>query len=78
MMPTSNSQADPDRLISRAQMISIAWQHNLRISRSTIHRWANHAGFPLAIGLDGQALLYSRSQFIQFIERKLKRIQEGA
>jgi predicted DNA-binding transcriptional regulator AlpA len=71
------TQTASDQLINRSQMISIAWRYNLRISRSTIHRWANKPGFPLVVGLDGQALLYQRSQFIDFIKRKLQGIQDG-
>jgi len=78
MLPANKPRGEPDRLINRAQMIGIAWQHNLRVSRSTMHRWASEPGFPMAVGIDGQALLYSRSQFIEFIERKLRKIQEGA
>ncbi len=71
-------RSEPDRLINRTQMISIAWQHNLRISRSTIHRWANQPDFPVAVGIDGQALLYSQREFVKFIMRRLRRIQEGS
>jgi predicted DNA-binding transcriptional regulator AlpA len=69
---------EKDVLINRSQMISIAWQHNLRISRSTIHRWANQPDFPTVVGIDGQALLYFRRQFIEFIEHRLCSIQEKA
>ena len=63
-------------LINRSQMITIAWQHNIRISRSTIHRWANQPDFPVVVGKDGQALLYERSQFVRYLERILQKIEE--
>ena len=69
---------EKDVLINRTQMIKIAWQHNIRISRSTIHRWANKPEFPRVVGIDGQALLYSRRQFLEFIKHRLQKIQEGA
>jgi len=69
---------EKDVLINRTQMIKIAWQHNIRISRSTIHRWANTPDFPTVVGIDGQALLYSRRQFLDFIQHRLRKIQEGA
>lgn len=71
------TQTEPDRLINRTQMISIAWQHNLRISRSTIHRWANQPDFPLLAGIDGKTLLYRQSEIVAYLRKKLRKIQEA-
>jgi len=67
---------EKDVLINRTQMIKIAWEHNIRISRSTIHRWANQPDFPHPVGQDGRHLLYSSMSYIAFLKRKLRKIQE--
>ena len=65
-----------DTLINRSQMLAITREHNLFITKSTIHRWANEPGFPLAVGQDGLKLLYERSQFLGYLKRRLRRIEE--
>lgn len=62
-------------LINRNQMIAIAREFKLFVSRSTIHRWANEPEFPLAVGVDGQSLLYTRSEFIDFLKQRVREIQ---
>lgn len=71
------STPESDALICRDQMITIAWKLNLRVARSTIHRWANEPGFPLAVGLDGRKPLYLKSEYIAYIQQRLKKIQEN-
>ena len=66
---------DNDRLINRSQMVMIAREHNLFVSKSTIHRWANEPDFPLPVGQNGRYLLYSRREFVAYLARRLKRIQ---
>jgi hypothetical protein len=68
---------EKDVLINRTQMIKIAWQHNIRISRSTIHRWANKPEFPLVKGQNGRFLLYFKSEYLVFLKRYLKTIQDN-
>ena len=63
-------------LISRTEMIAIAKTFNIKVTMSTMHRWANETDFPLVKGLDGRILLYSKEEFESFLKRKLKRIQE--
>lgn len=63
-------------LINRSQMVAIAREYRPFVSRSTIHRWANEPGFPLAVGQDGRYLLYQSSEFILFLKRRLRKIQE--
>ena len=63
-------------MINRTQMVTIARKHNIFVSRSTIHRWANEPGFPYPIGQNGRYLLYSSEEFNDFLKRKVKRIQE--
>ena len=63
-------------LINRSQMVQIAHEHNLFVSKSTIHRWANEPGFPLAVGQNGKYLLYLRQEFIDFLKRRLRKIKE--
>ncbi len=66
---------DNDRLINRSQMVGIAREHNLFVSKSTIHRWANEPDFPLPMGQNGRYLLYSHREFVSYLARRLKRIQ---
>ena len=63
-------------LINRTQMVQIAHEHNLFVSKSTIHRWANEPGFPLAVGQNGRYLLYLRQEFIESLKRRLRKIKE--
>ncbi len=63
-------------LINRSQMVIIARDYNLFVSKSTIHRWANEPEFPYAVGQDGRNLLYERGEFLRFLKRRLRRIQE--
>jgi len=65
-----------DVLINRTQMLEIAREFKIFVSRSTIHRWANEPDFPYVIGQRGRNLLYSRFEFITFLKRKLRRIQD--
>ena len=68
---------DKEVLINRSQMLKIAREYRIFISKSTIHRWANEPDFPLAIGKDGQKLLYERNQFVSYLKRMLRQIEEG-
>jgi len=43
-------------------MPAIAKQHNLFVTKSTIHRWANEPGFPYPVGQDVLNLLYARGR----------------
>ena len=63
-------------LINRSQMLKIAREYRIFISKSTIHRWANEPDFPLAIGKDGRNLLYAKGEFIALLKKRLRRIQE--
>lgn len=67
---------EKDVLINRSQMVRIAREHNLFISKSTVHRWANEPGFPYPVGQNGRYLLYHQSEFITFLKRRLRKIQE--
>ena len=69
-------QEEKDVLINRTQMIQIAREHNLFMSKSTIHRWANEPGFPYPVGKNGKYLLYSCRDFIVFLIRRLQWIQQ--
>ncbi len=71
-MAISNQQ---DALVNRSQMIRIAHEHNLFVSRGTIHRWANEPDFPMPVGKEGKFLLYSNREYRIFLLSKLKRIQ---
>jgi len=63
-------------LINRSQMLKIAREYRIFISKSTIHRWANEPDFPQAIGQDGRNLLYAKIEFIAFLKKRLRSIQE--
>jgi len=63
-------------LINRSQMLNIAQEYRIFVSKSTIHRWANEPDFPYPIGQNGRYLLYSRIEFIAFLKMRLNRIQE--
>jgi hypothetical protein len=63
-------------LINRAQMLIIAREYRIFVSKSTIHRWANEPGFPFVVGQDGRNLLYAHGEFVAFLRQRLKRIQE--
>jgi len=62
-------------LITRTQMVHIAREHNIFVSRATIHRWANEPGFPYPVGKDGKFLLYSRREYEIFLTGRLEKIQ---
>ena len=64
-----------DTLINRSQMVAIARDYNLVVSKSTIHRWANEPDFPYPVGQNGQNLLYSCQEFVAYLMRRLKKIQ---
>ena len=51
-----------DDINSRLKMPAIAKQHNLFVTKSTIHRWANEPGFPYPVGQDVLNLLYARGR----------------
>lgn len=72
MAPTT----EQDALVNRTQMVKIACDHNLFVTKSTIHRWANEPGFPYPVGQNGRYLLYSQSKFITFLKQRLRKIQE--
>lgn len=70
-------QTEPDRLISRSEMVILARQHNVFVTKSTIHRWSEEeSDFPLVTGIDGRSLLYSRAEFVEFLRKRIRRIQE--
>lgn len=64
-----------DGLINRLQMVDVAHEHKLFVSRGTIHRWANEPDFPLPVGKDGKFLLYSKREYRVFLLSKLEKIQ---
>ena len=66
---------EKDVLINRSRMIQIARKYNILVSKSTIHRWANKPEFPLPIGQNGRSILYSRKDFITFLDSHIKLIQ---
>ena len=63
-------------LINRTQMLKIAQEYRIFVSKSTIHRWANEPDFPYPVGQNGRYLLYSSVEYNDFLKRKVKRIQE--
>lgn len=65
-----------DVLINRTNMLEIAQEYKIFISRSTIHRWANEPDFPFPVGQNGRYLLYSEKEFISFIKKRLIKIQK--
>ena len=67
---------EKDKLITRSQMLQIARQYRIFISKSTIHRWANESEFPYPMGQSGRNLLYLRSDFEVFLKRRLLRLQD--
>ena len=71
-----NSDIKKSDLINRAQMVTIAREYNLFVSQSTIHLWANSSGFPRAVGKDGRFLLYPKQEYIKFLIRRLREIEE--
>ena len=64
------SVKEKDVLINRTQMLEIAENYKIFLTKSTIHRWANARDFPLPVGKNGRHLLYSISSFINFLEKK--------
>lgn len=64
-----------DVLINRTQMVEIAEEYNIFVSSGTIHRWANEPDFPLAVGKESKNLLYIHSDFIQYLRKRLRKIQ---
>lgn len=64
-----------DGLINRLQMVDIAHEHKLFVSRGTIHRWANEPDFPLPIGKEGKFLLYSCREYEAFLVSRINKIQ---
>jgi len=67
---------EKDALINRTQMLNIAREYRIFISKSTIHRWANEPDFPYPMGQNGRYLLYSKTEFINFLKRRLVNIQK--
>lgn len=63
-------------LVDRQQMLVIAKQFNLFVTKSTIHRWANAPDFPYAVGQDGRSLLYKRDEFVEFLKKRIRQIRE--
>jgi hypothetical protein len=62
-------------LINRTQMLEIAREYKIFISKSTIHRWANEPGFPYPVGQNGRNLLYRETEFTSFLSKRLIQIQ---
>lgn len=80
MLPNEKQikQTESNRLISRSEMVILARQHNVFVTKSTIHRWSEEeSDFPLVTGIDGRSLLYSRAEFIAFLKQRIRRVQEG-
>lgn len=69
-------QPNQEPLISRTEMIAIAKTFNIKVTMSTIHRWANEPDFPFVMGQDGRTLLYVKNEFIVFLKKRLKKLQE--
>ena len=67
---------DKEALINRTQMLKVAREYKLFVSKSTIHRWANEPDFPYPIGQDGRNLLYTKEEFVTFLKKRLRRIQD--
>ena len=67
---------EKDVLINRTQMLRIAREYRLFISKSTIHRWANEPDFPYPVGQNGRNLLYVRTDFEVFLKRRLLKLQD--
>jgi hypothetical protein len=67
---------EKDVLINRTQMLMIARECKIFVTKSTIHRWANERSFPVVIGQNGRTLLYSKNEFVKFMKGRLRRIQE--
>ena len=68
---------EKDILINRAQMLEIASEYQLFISKSTIHRWANTPKFPRVVGKRGKFLLYRKQEFIWYLNLILRKIEEA-
>lgn len=75
-MQAQSRRIESELLITRTQMIALARTFNVKVTMSTIHRWANESGFPIVVGLDGKNLLYAKNEFVDFLRQRLKRIQE--
>ena len=71
-----NSNLEVNALISRSEMLDLAREYNLVVTKSTIHRWASKSDFPAAEGQYGKAILYSREQFIDFLRKRLRRVRD--
>lgn len=65
-----------DGLINRSQMLEIAREYKIFITKSTIHRWANEPDFPRVVGKGGKYLLYSQSDFAEFLNQRIMKIQD--
>ncbi|MBC8465642.1 hypothetical protein H8D57_01315 [bacterium] len=66
---------EKDVLINRSQMVQIAREYNIFVSQGTIHRWANEPGFPMAIGKKGKFLLYSKKEFVEYVLKRVRKMQ---
>ena len=67
---------EKDVLINRSQMLQIAREYKIFVTKSTIHRWANEPGFPTVIGKNGRFLLYSDQSFISFLLKRIQNMKE--
>ena len=67
---------EKDVLINRTEMIKIAREFKIFISRSTIHRWANERDFPVPIGKAGRNILYYKGDFSNYLEKRIRKIRE--
>ncbi len=70
------SLKEKDVLINRTQMLEIARENMIFVTRSTIHRWANEPDFPRPVGKKGKFLLYRENEFVLFLKWRLKGIEE--
>ena len=78
MLPISKSQADSDCLISQLEMLTLARQHNIFITKSTIYRWSQEdTDFPFVAGIDGQSRLYSQKELLSFLKRRMRKMQDN-
>ena len=66
-----------EALINRSQMIEIAREYKIFITKSTIHRWANTPNFLRVVGKKGKFILYKKIEFISFVKLMVKSMEEA-
>jgi len=70
-----NNVEEKEVLINRSQMLEIAREYKIFVSKSTIHRWANEPDFPLPVGQGGRNILYSKGVFVKYLKKRIGRIR---